>query len=199
MHVALGQRHIQNACVFMPCVYLYCKSLGICSISLLGNACTSLLTASLAVTELAVYLSKQAQMPFVIIDWTQPQVVMSLLTQSLPSWWGQLEAAWPKRVITATSCDVAQLRHSRSLSALPVCVENSLWKILWHKEKCVVWLHGYKLHNNIKMLNNVHKFLINWKQLMHFLRSVYMTDYDLKCCYSEACQPHMSQKNSQYH
>lgn len=70
----------------MPCVYLYCKSLGICSISLLVNACTSLLTASLAVTELAVYLSKQAQMPFVIIDWTQPQVVMSLLTQSLPSW-----------------------------------------------------------------------------------------------------------------
>lgn len=54
------EAYIQNVCVFMPCVYLYCQSLGICSISLLVSACTSLLTASLAVTELAVYLSKQA-------------------------------------------------------------------------------------------------------------------------------------------
>lgn len=39
----------------------------------------------------------------------------------------------------------------------PSLCGKSLWKILWQREKCVVWLHGSNVHNNIRMLKKEKK------------------------------------------
>lgn len=122
-------------------------------------------------------------MPVFGTDWTPPQEVMSSLTQSLPSLWGQLEAALPKRVITATftatSCDdVAQLRHSRTLSALPVCVGKACGKYCGigrrvlsgcMATKCtIISMNEYSVLPKICQcychVNSAHMVLINWRQ-----------------------------------
>ncbi len=41
---------------------------------------------------------------------------------------------------------------------------KSLWKILWHRERCVFWQSDDKLHNNIRMLKNVSACLRYWRQ-----------------------------------
>ena len=152
-------------------------------------------------------------MPVFSTDWTPPlQEVMSWLTQSLSSLWGQLEAAWRKWVIiatfTATSCDVAQLRHSRTFCPPSLCRKN-LWKILWHREKRAVWLHGNRVHNNINEwlvspricqgychVNSVHVFLINWGQLNSlFTKSL----YDIWNIDPLRSANHTSQNNAQNH
>lgn len=93
-------------------------------------------------------LPEWAYMLFFHTDWTPPQEVMSLLTQSLPSVWGQLDAAW---VIIATFTAIMWCGSAEALkgsSALPVCVGKACGKYCGNGRSVLPACYTKLLHAN---------------------------------------------------